>query len=146
MVEKTATANWSGNLTEGSGTVTTDTGVLSNSAVSWASRTNESKQQTSPEELMAAAHAACYAMAFSHYLTTKYSAPQSLDVTAKVGFGPKEGGGMKVTHSHLTVNGKVQGMDQATFADAAKKAEAECPVSNAYRGNMEITVDAKLKQ
>ncbi len=146
MVEKTATANWSGNLTEGSGTVTTDTGVLSNSAVSWASRTNESKQQTSPEELMAAAHAACYAMAFSNYLTTNYSAPQSLDVTAKVGFGPKEGGGMKVTHSHLTVNGKVQGMDQATFADAAKKAEAECPVSNAYRGNMEITVDAKLSQ
>ena len=146
MVEKTATANWSGNLTEGSGTVTTDTGVLANSAVSWASRTNESKQQTSPEELMAAAHAACYAMAFSNYLTTNYSAPQSLDVTAKVGFGPKEGGGMKVTHSHLTVNGKVQGMDQATFADAAKKAEAECPVSNAYRGNMEITVDAKLSQ
>ena len=146
MVEKTATANWSGNLTEGSGTVTTDTGVLAKSAVSWASRTNESKQQTSPEELMAAAHAACYAMAFSHYLTTNYSAPQSLDVTAKVGFGPKEGGGMKVTHSHLTVNGKVQGMDQATFADAAKKAEAECPVSNAYRGNMEITVDAKLSQ
>lgn len=146
MVEKTATANWSGNLTEGSGTVTTDTGVLANSAVSWASRTNESKQQTSPEELMAAAHAACYAMAFSNYLTTNYSAPQSLDVTAKVGFGPKEGGGMKVTHSHLTVNGKVQGMDQATFADAAKKAEAECPVSNAYRGNMDITVDAKLSQ
>jgi osmotically inducible protein OsmC len=84
-------------------------------------------------------------MAFSHYLTTNYSAPQSLDVTAKVGFGPKEGGGMKVTHSHLSVTGSVQGMDQATFADAAKKAEAECPVSNAYRGNMEITVDAKLR-
>jgi len=146
MVEKTATAKWNGNLTEGNGTVTTDTGVLSNSAVSWASRTNESKEQTSPEELMAAAHAACYAMAFSHYLTTNYSAPQSLEVTSKVGFGPKEGGGMKVTHSHLTVTGSVQGMDQATFADAAKKAEAECPVSNAYRGNMEITVDAKLKQ
>jgi osmotically inducible protein OsmC len=146
MVEKTASAKWNGNLTEGNGTVTTDTGVLSNSAVSWASRTKESKEQTSPEELMAAAHAACDAMAFSHYLTTNYSAPQSLDVTAKVGFGPKEGGGMKVTHSHLTVTGSVQGMDQATFADAAKKAEAECPVSNAYRGNMEITVDAKLQQ
>lgn len=146
MVEKTATAKWNGNLTEGSGTVTTDTGVLSNSAVSWASRTNETKEQTSPEELMAAAHAACYAMAFSHYLATNHTAPTSLDVTSKVGFGPKEGGGMKVTHSHLTVTGSVPGMDQATFADAAKKANDECPVSNAYRGNMEITVDAKLSQ
>jgi lipoyl-dependent peroxiredoxin len=146
MVEKTATAHWSGTLTEGKGTVSTDTGVLSNSNVSWAARTNESKQQTSPEELMAAAHAACYAMAFSNYLTTNFSAPDSLDVTAKVGFGPKEGGGMKVTHSHLTVNGKVKDMDQSQFADAAKKAEAECPVSNAYRGNMEITVDARLNQ
>src|SRR6476619_7734445 len=98
MVEKTATAKLTGNLTEGSGTITTDTGVLSNSAVSWASRTNESKQQTSPEELMAAAHAACYAMAFSHYLTTNYSAPQSLEATAKVGFGPKEAAGTKLTH------------------------------------------------
>ena len=145
MVEKTATANWSGNLTEGSGTVTTDTGVLSKSAVSWASRTNESKQRTSPEELMAAAHAACYAMAFSHYLTTNYSA-RNRSTSPRRSASDKEGGGMKVTHSHLTVNGKVQGMDQATFADAAKKAEAECPVSNAYRGNMEITVDAKLSQ
>jgi osmotically inducible protein OsmC len=146
MAEKTATAHWSGTLTEGKGTVSTDSGVLKNQGVDWKARTNDASPQTSPEELMAAAHAACYAMAFSNYLSTNFTAPDSLDVTAKVGFGPKEGGGMKVTHSHLTVNGKVKNMDQTQFADAAKKAEAECPVSNAYRGNMEITVEAKLNQ
>lgn len=144
MVEKSATAKWNGNLTEGNGTVSTDTGVLSDSAVSWASRTNVNKDQTTPEELIAAAHASCYAMAFSHYLATNHSAPTSLEVTSTVGFGPRPEGGMKVTHSHLTVTGSVPGMDQATFADAAKKAEAECPVSNALRGNLDITVDASL--
>jgi osmotically inducible protein OsmC len=146
MAEKTATAHWSGTLTEGKGTVSTDSGVLKSQGVDWKARTNDTNPLTSPEELMAAAHAACYAMAFSNYLSTNFTAPDSLDVTAKVGFGPKEGGGMKVTHSHLTVNGKVKNMDQTQFADAAKKAEAECPVSNAYRGNMEITVAAKLNQ
>ena len=146
MVEKTATAKWSGNLTEGSGTVTTDTGVLSNSAVSWASRTNESKQQTSPEELMAAAHAACYAMAFSNYLTTNYSraavARRHREGRLRTEGGRRDEGHPLPPDRHR----QGQGMDQATFADAAKKAEAECPVSNAYRGNMEITVDAKLRQ
>src|SRR5688572_28759608 len=109
MVEKSATANWNGNLMEGSGTFSTGSGVIADSPVSWASRTNESKGQTSPEELIASAHAACYAMAFAHYLTTNHSAPESLEVTAAVGFGPNPDGGMKVTHSHLTVVGKVPG-------------------------------------
>lgn len=144
MVEKTATAKWNGNLMEGSGTFSTGSSVITDSAVSWASRTNEAKGQTSPEELIAAAHAACYAMAFSHYLTSNHTAPESLDVTAKVGFGPNPEGGMKVTHSHLTVVGKVSGMDAATFSSAAVEAEKGCPVSGALRGNIEITVDASL--
>lgn len=144
MVEKSASAKWNGALGDGSGTVSTDTGVLSNSPVSWGSRTNESMEQTTPEELIAAAHASCYAMAFAHYLDTNHTAPEALDVTASVGFGPNPEGGMKVTHSHLTVTGSVPGMDAATFADAAQKAEAGCPVSNALRGSIEITVEASL--
>lgn len=144
MVEKSASAKWSGSLTEGSGTFSTASGVITDSPVSWASRTNEAKGQTSPEELIASAHAACYAMAFSHYLANNHSAPESLDVTATVGFGPNPAGGMKVTHSHLNVTGKVPGMDAATFAAAAQEAEKGCPVSNALRGNIEITVDASL--
>ena len=144
MAEKSATAKWNGNLTEGSGTFSVDSGVITQSAVSWAARTNEARGQTSPEELIAAAHASCYAMAFSHYLTTNHSAPESLEVTSSVGFGPNPAGGMKVTHSHLTVTGSVPGMDEATFKDAATKAEAQCPVSNALRNNIDITVEASL--
>lgn len=146
MVDKSATAKWNGNLTEGSGTFSVDSGVISASPVSWAARTNEAKGQTSPEELIAAAHASCYAMAFSNYLATNHSAPESLEVTSSVGFGPNPDGGMKVTHSKLTVNGSVPGMDESTFKDAATKAEAQCPVSNALRGNIDITVDASLNQ
>jgi osmotically inducible protein OsmC len=144
MAEKTATATWNGNLTEGSGTFSLESGVIADSPVSWAARTNEARGQTSPEELIAAAHASCYAMAFSNYLNTNHSAPKSLEVTSSVGFGPNPGGGMKVTHSKLTVRGAVPGMDDATFKDAATKAEAQCPVSNALRNNIEITVDASL--
>jgi osmotically inducible protein OsmC len=144
MIEKSATTKWNGNLIEGSGTFSVDSGVIRDSAVSWAARTNESKQQTSPEELIAAAHASCYAMAFSNYLATNHSAPESLEVTSTVGFGDNPAGGKKVTHSKLTVKGKVPGMDAATFKDAATKAEQQCPVSNALRGNVDITVDASL--
>ena len=144
MVEKSASATWNGSLSEGKGTVSTASGIFSDTPVSWASRTNDTRSETSPEELIASAHAACYAMAFSHYLTENHSAPESLDVTATVGFGPNPAGGMKVTHSHLKVTGSVPGMDQVTFADAARKAEAGCPVSNALRGNVEITVDGTL--
>ena len=144
MAEKTATAKWNGNLTEGSGTFSLESGVIADSPVSWAARTNEARGQTSPEELIAAAHASCYAMAFSNYLNTNHSAPESLEVTSSVGFGPNPAGGMKVTHSKLTVRGSVPGMDDAGFKDAATKAEAQCPVSNALRNNIEITVDATL--
>jgi len=144
VVEKAATAKWAGSLTEGSGTFSTESGVITDSAISWAARTNEAKGQTSPEELLASAHAACYAMALSFHLQNNFVPPTSLVVTSKVGFGPKPEGGMQVTHSHLSVIGQVPGMDLATFQKAASDAEAGCPVSGALRGNIEITVDAAL--
>jgi osmotically inducible protein OsmC len=144
MAEKSATARWSGTLTEGSGTFSTESGVIKDAAISWASRTNESRGETSPEEMIAASHAACYAMAFSYHLQNNHSPAESLNVTSTVGFGPNPDGGMKVTHSHLKVTGKVAGMDAATFASAAAEAEKGCPISNALRGNIEITVEANL--
>jgi osmotically inducible protein OsmC len=145
MVEKSANAVWHGTLTEGSGTFSLESsGVIKDSPVSWASRTGAADGKTSPEELIAAAHAACYAMAFSYALGNAGTPADSLDVTSNVGFGPKPGGGMQVTHSHLVVNGKVPGLTQEQFQQAAEDAEKGCPVSNALRNNLEITVEATL--
>jgi osmotically inducible protein OsmC len=144
--ERTATTVWQGDLMSGSGTVTSGTGVLQDQAVTWAARTEDPGGKTSPEELIAAAHAACYAMAFSHALAGMGSPAERLEVTATVGFGPKTGGGgFEVKYSNLAVKGKVPGMDQATFEDAAKQGEAGCPVSNALRNNIVINLQATLE-
>jgi osmotically inducible protein OsmC len=144
MAERNATAKWSGTLFEGKGTVSTGTGVLSNQNVTWAARTEDPEGMTSPEELIAAAHSSCYAMAFSNVLAENGTPAESLEVTANVGFGPKPGGGMMVTHSKLTVKGSVPGVDAATFDKLAKEGEAGCPVSNALRNNVEITLESSL--
>ncbi len=145
MVEKSANAVWNGTLTEGSGNFSlSSSGVLTNSPVTWAARTGEPDGKTSPEELIAAAHAACYAMAFSYSLQNAGTPADSLDVTATVGFGPNPAGGMKVTHSHLTVKGVVPGLTAEQFTEAAIQGEQGCPVSNALRGNVDITVTATL--
>ena len=101
--------------------------------------------RTSPEELLAAAHAACYAMAFSNTLTQDGNPPQRLHVVATVSLDRKEGGGVQVTRSALEVTGEVAGLDQAAFADAATRAEQACPISNTIRGNVEVTVSATLR-
>lgn len=145
MAERKATAVWTGSLAEGSGQVSAGSGSFSDQAVSWPSRTGDANGQTSPEELIAAAHSSCYAMAFSHVLGSEGHTVERLEVTSAVGFGPNPAGGMKVTHSHLVVKGKVPGLDQETFAALAKQGEANCPVSNALRNNIEITVDATLE-
>jgi osmotically inducible protein OsmC len=145
MAERTATTVWEGGLLDGSGTFTVGSGAIPAQAVTWARRTEEPEGHTSPEELIAAAHATCYAMGLSYALQNAGHVPQRLEVTAQVGFGPKPGGGMKVTHSNLTVKGKVPGIDQATFADFAKKGEQGCPVSNALRNNVEINLTATLE-
>lgn len=144
MAVKTATTHWVGNLIEGSGSVSTESGVLSNRSATWNVRTGEHGGETSPEELIAAAHASCYAMALSYTLSSNGFEVETLDVTCAVTFGPKPEGGMKVQSSALKVVGKVKGLDAAGFAEWATKGEAGCPVSNALRGNVEITVEASL--
>ncbi len=144
MTERTATATWSGTLFEGSGSFEVGSGAFGKQDVTWARRAGEPEGHTSPEELIAAAHASCYAMAFSNALAENGTPAKELDVTAKVGFGPKDGGGVEVKYSKLTVKGKVDGVDQAQFAELAKAGEAGCPISNALRGNVPIELDATL--
>lgn len=144
--ESTATAVWSGTLVDGKGSITeTGSGTISNAPVSWASRTeNARKDETTPEELLAASHASCYAMAFSHALAGNGTPAEKLEVTATVGFDPKVGGGFEVSFSHLDVTGTVPGLDQAKFEQIAREGEAGCPISNALRNNVQIVLHAKL--
>ena len=145
MAERQATAVWNGGLMDGSGSFDVGSGALPNQPVTWASRTEDPAGRTSPEELIAAAHASCYAMAFSFTLQNAGHTPERLTVTSQVGFGPNPSGGMQVTHSNLTVRGKVPGLDQAQFAELARQGEQGCPVSNALRNNVEINLDATLE-
>jgi osmotically inducible protein OsmC len=145
MTERTSTTIWEGGLTDGSGSFTVGSGAFGPQDVSWARRTEEPEGATSPEELIAAAHAACYAMAFSYTLQNNGTPPQKLEVTSKVGFGPKEGGGMQVTYSKLSVKGKVDGLTPEQFSELAKAGEAGCPVSNALRNNVKIELESTLE-
>jgi osmotically inducible protein OsmC len=138
-VEKRAEATWRGSLVEGSGVVTTASGALSGLAVTWPMRSEQGKEATSPEELIAAAHAACYSMALSHGLTQGGNPPEELKVTATVGFQA----GVGITGSHLTVEGRVPGLDAAGFEAAAAAAAEGCPVSKALAG-VTITHSASL--
>ena len=138
MADRRAEATWAGNLIEGSGTLDlVSSGVASSLPITWASRTEKADGRTSPEELLAAAHASCYAMAFSHALATAGN-------PSVVSLNPKEGGGVEVTDSALTVTGTVPGLDQAGFQAAAEAGEQGCPISNAIRNNVAITVKATL--
>ena len=138
QAESTASVTWKGSLVEGAGEVTgTGSGAFGGLPVTWAARTGGGGM-TTPEELLAAAHASCYAMALSHELTGKGHAPARLDVTAKVGFDPKVGGGFEVSFSELTVKGDVPGMSAEDFATAAQAASQGCPISGALKGNVEI--------
>jgi osmotically inducible protein OsmC len=146
QAERQADVVWEGDLIAGKGTITSTTsGSFGNLPVSWAARTQEHGGKTSPEELLAAAHAACYAMGFSYELMGRNAPPERLQVSARVGFDPKVGGGFEVSFSRLTVRGKVPGIDQAGFAEAARQAAQGCPISGALKGNVEITVDATLE-
>ncbi len=145
-IERSAEATWNGDLSSGSGLVEFTSGAFPNAPITWASRTETSDGKTSPEELVAAAHASCYAMAFSHVLANAGHKPDHVHVNATVGFGPKVGGGgFEVKSSALNVRGKVAGLDQAAFEKLAAEGEQGCPISNALRGNIEITVKATLE-
>jgi osmotically inducible protein OsmC len=139
----TAHAAWDGDLIHGKGSFRLDSGATGELPVTWAGRTERTPGATSPEELIAAAHAACYAMAFSHTLASKGTPATHLDVTATCTFAPA-GGGFKISSMALQVRGRVPGLDQAGFEAAAREGEQNCPVSNALRNNVEISVKAEL--
>jgi lipoyl-dependent peroxiredoxin len=142
IAERTATTAWDGNLAHGSGTVTAGSGALGELPVTWASRTERSDGKTSPEELVAAAHASCFSMALAHGLTQAGNPPEHLEVNAKVTLDQREGA-PTVTSSQLTVTGNVPGIDQAAFERAANDAGRNCPISRALTG-VEISVQATL--
>jgi lipoyl-dependent peroxiredoxin len=143
--ERTADVVWTGDLLKGNGRVKVGSGALPEFPVSWASRTEQPGGKTSPEELLAAAHASCYAMALSATLARNRTPAQMLRVSATSTFD-KVGEGWKITKMHLRVLGKVQGINQGQFEELASTGEKGCPVSNALRNNVEISVEAKLEQ
>ena len=144
MAARTGSAIWTGDLQDGSGRLVVGPQRWE-ADYSFRSRfTDDAVGSTNPEELLAAAHASCYAMAFSHALSTAGNPPERLHVTSVVSLNPKEGGGVEVTDSALQVSGSVPGLDQAGFQEAAEAAEQGCPISNAIRNNVAITVTATL--
>ena len=140
-----ADATWSGPLTTGSGSVSASTSAaFADLPVTWASRTESSDGRTSPEELVAAAHASCFAMALSGALARAGTPPDRLDVSAEVTFDKLEEG-WRVVSSALTVVGKVPGMSAEDFHAAAESTRDGCPISKALVGNVALSVDATLE-
>ena len=142
--ERSAQIVWKGGLADGEGSVSTGSGALS-FPVTWSARVEDAGGNTSPEELVAAAHAACYAMAFSHTLGTAGHPPEELDVSAVVAAELGDDG-LKVLSSDLTVRGRVPGLDQSEFERLAIEAEGSCPISNALRGGIDVRVNATLAE
>ena len=141
---RTATARWEGDLVSGTGTVSsTTTSQFRDLAISWGSRTAAPEGRTSPEELLAAAHASCFSMAFASRLAKNGTPPRSLEVSAAVTFDKRDAG-WGVTTSALTVRGRAEGIDEATFRALAEDAKENCPISQALKGNVALSVDAKL--
>jgi osmotically inducible protein OsmC len=144
MGDRRATVTWEGGLVEGHGSITSGSGALQDAPVTWASRVERSDGKTSPEELLAAAHAECYAMVLTNLLGQQDKSAESLEVSA-VCTVKQEGSGLKIATMALHVKGRVTGMDQESFTRLAAEGDRNCPVSNALRGNVKITVDAELQ-
>ena len=143
-ITRSAEVSWAGGLVDGSGTINyVSSGAFSRLPVTWASRTEDHNGRTSPEELIAAAHAACFSMAFSAGLARNGTPPEKLDVKVTVTFD-KSDAGWKITRRDITVRGTVPGIDAAKFAELADGAKDGCPVSSALKGNVELAVDAQL--
>ena len=137
---------WDGDLARGIGTVSASTSnAFTNLPVSWASRTEAPDGRTSPEELVAAAHASCFAMALSAGLGGAGTPPQKLHVSATVTFD-RVGGGWRVISSALSVRGRISGIDAAAFQEAADAAKENCPISQALKGNVDLSVEASLER
>ena len=145
MPTRTARTGWTGTLEEGSGQVELTSSGIGTYEVSFPKRAaEEAGGYTSPEELIAAAHSACYAMQLSAVIAQAGGTPQALDVQADVSLGPDPAGGFRLTGIKLTVRGEVEGLDAADFVKAAEAAKASCPVSKALTG-VDITLDAALE-
>lgn len=146
MPTRTARTAWNGTLQEGSGQVELSSSKIGTYEVSFPKRVaEEAGGTTSPEELIAAAHSACYAMALSAEIGGAGGTPQALDVQADVTLGPDPAGGFRLTGIKLTVRGEVEGLNAEQFAQAAADAKAGCPVSKALTG-VDITLDAALEE
>lgn len=145
MPTRTARTAWNGSLEEGSGQVELTSSKIATYDVSFPKRAaDEAEGTTSPEELIAAAHSACYAMQLSAFVAEAGGTPESLEVTANVSLGPDQAdGGFKLTGIALKVSGEVSGLDADAFQQAAEKAKAGCPVSKALTG-VEITLETEL--
>jgi osmotically inducible protein OsmC len=140
--ERRAEVTWHGTLMDGSGTIeNVGSGAFGPLDVTWASRAEEPEGRTSPEELIAAAHASCFAMALSHGLAEAGHEAESLSVTARVTFEPGTG----ITSSVLDVTGNVPGLDEQAFGEAAEQAKDGCPVSLALKDNVDLSVSARLQ-
>ncbi|HEV2282773.1 MAG TPA: OsmC family peroxiredoxin [bacterium] len=141
-----ADVTWQGDLLSGSGVVSVgSSGLFKELPVSWVSRTEVPGGRTSPEELLAAAHASCFAMALSFGLANAKTPPSRLEVSASVTFD-RVGDGFKVVSSALTVRGRVAGIDQDGFRKAAEAAKDGCPVSQALKNNVQLSVQATLEK
>ncbi len=141
MADRTANVTWTGSLLDGGGTIeSVGSGAFGPLEVTWASRAEESEGRTSPEELIAAAHAACFSMALSHGLAQAGTPAERLETSATVTFVPGTG----ITTVALVVRGSVPGLDEAAFHEKAEAARDGCPVSKALAGVPEVTLDASL--
>jgi lipoyl-dependent peroxiredoxin len=139
--DRRAEVTWQGDLMGGSGVIErVGSGAFAPLDVTWASRTEEPAGRTSPEELIAAAHASCFSMALAHGLSQAGNPPEQLSTSATVTFVPGTG----ITRSALEVEGRVPGLDENAFQQAAEQAKDGCPVSQALKGNVELEVTAKL--
>ena len=140
--ERKAAVVWRGDLASGEGSLTMQSsGVASDVPVDWPARTESPGGKTSPEELIAGAHASCYAMVLSKLLSQGGNEPEELEVSATAAFDVDSA---KITTVVLDVRGRVPGLDDAGFQEANRKADRGCPVSNALRGNVDIQVNASL--
>jgi osmotically inducible protein OsmC len=139
--DRHAEVTWNGSLMDGSGRIdSSSSGVLDSQTLTWKARSEDGPAGTSPEDLIAAAHAGCFAMALSHELATGGTPADELKTSATVTFQPGEG----ITRIALTVRGRVPGLDEAAFVAAAQTAKENCPVSKALAAVPEITLEAEL--
>ncbi len=135
-----ADATWEGDLASGGGHVKPESGAFAELPITWASRAERMHGKTSPEELIAAAHASCFSMAFSSGLAKAGHTPERLDTRVEIEFVPRTG----ITTSTITVRGHIHGISNDEFQKLAKEAEEGCPVSKAMHGNVELRLHATL--